>query len=296
MKKKILLLALILGVSVVAGIAQSAPEKVVIFAVLRDGTMLEPIGYLVDKKVEEAIDGGGEAEVLGLFHRRYFKPKVSYQLVFGGAKAGLATVKSSDPNQECARHTAQSMVTSTRAKLKGNVMALAVSSSFKLSGSGTRRAPSAHERAEIESLVRAELLKNKVPAAVSRKLRYHNLTAVDVNGDEVVEFVGSYWVQPTLKTRSLLFFIAESDGVNYRLTFTDFGTIKEEETMANDITIIDSGIGHELLLDILDIDADGTAEIFTYDASFEGAGFNVYRRTGGKWTRVYEGSNYRCAA
>lgn len=295
--KTIILLLLVLAA---AGLANAQPAKEatkpVIFAVLNDGTTLEPIGYLVDKKIEDAIDGGGEQDVLSLFHRRYFKPKTSHQLVFGGAASGLVSIKRSDPNEECARHTAQVMVTSTRARLKGNVMALAVSSSVKVSGSGTRRAPTPAERSEIEALVRTELAKNKVPAAAARKLHYQNLTALDVNADDDVEFVGSYWVQPTAKTRSLLFLIAEKkiDG-RYEIKFCDFGSIKEEDTMSSDITAVDSGVGHELLLDVLDIDDDGMSEIFTYTASFEGAGFNVYRREKGKWTRIYEGANYRCA-
>src|SRR5215207_7528604 len=179
--KIIFLLIALASFAGLAGAQTKQAEKPIIFAVLNDGTTLEPIGYLVDKKIEDAIDGGGEPDVLGLFHRRYFKPRTSYQLVFGGANAGLAAVKSSDPNEECARHTAKAMVSSTRAKLKGNVMALAVSSSLKLPGDGTRRTPTPAERTGIESLVRAELVKNKVAPAVARKLRYQNLTAIDVD-------------------------------------------------------------------------------------------------------------------
>jgi hypothetical protein len=53
-------------------------------------------------------------------------------------------------------------------------------------------------------------------------------------------------------------------------------------------------VHHERLLDVLDIDNDGTAEVFTYIQSFEGAGFNAYRRSGGKWTKIYDGANYHC--
>ena len=283
-------------ISVYAQRPTVTPDRHIIFAVLNNGSTLEPIGYLEDKKLDDAIDGASEADVLASFHKRYFKPKTSYQLIFGGANAGLAAVKSSDPNQECERHTARAVVSSTKARLKGNVMALAVSSTYKPAGSGTRRPPTPLERTEIESLVRAELVKNKVAAAVARKLRYQNLTAIDVDKDDDVEFIGSYWVQPTLKTRSLLFFIAEKgiDG-RYKLVTKEFASMKEEDTMSNDITAVDTGIGHELLLDTLDIDGDGTSEIFTYQASFEGAGFNVYRRERGNWTRIFETSNYRCA-
>lgn len=279
----------------VVGQMPNATDKQIIFAVLHDGRTLEPVAFIADKKLESAFDGATESELLAGFHRRYFKSKTSYQLVFGGAKAGTAVVKSSDPEAECSRHTAESTITTTRTTLKGNVMALAVSSSIKLAGSGVRRMPTAAERLQIESLVRAELMKQKISAAVVRKLRYQNLTAVDVDGDDVVEFVGSYWVQPTLKSRALLFFIADkaSDG-KYKFGFSEFGRVTEEETMSSDITTVDAGVGHEVLLDLLDYDGDGTSEIITYDPGFEGAGFNAYRRENGKWIRTYEGGNYRC--
>lgn len=294
MKNLILFVAAVF-VCNVTSLAQ-APAKAVVFAVLDNGATLEPIGYLENRKLESAIDGGQELEVLQDFHRRYFKPRTTYQLVFGGSKAGTVTVKSADPSSECARHTAEVTVTSQRARLRGNVMALAVSNSLKLSGNGVRRTPTAAERAEIEALVRADLSKKGVKAAVLKKLQYQNLTAIDADGDGVVEFVGSYWVAPTAKSRSLLFFIADKNSTGkYAMSVTDHKALTEDETMSSDITTVDSGVGHELLLDLFDVDNDGKSEVFTYSQSFEGAGFNVYRKEGGKWTKVHDSANYRCA-
>lgn len=297
MKKLLISVALVCVIPATAFFQRVAePSKTVIFAVLNNGSTLEPIAYLEDKKLESAIDGAQEADVLADFHRRYFKPRASYQLIFGGAKAGTIAIKSSDPSSECARHTAEVTVSSTRARLKGNVMGLAASNSLKVAGSGIRRMPTLAERREIEALVRAEFGKQKIKSAALRKLNYQNLTAIDVDADDVVEFVGSYWVAPTAKSRALVFFIAERNANGeYKLEVTDHKSVTENETMSSDITTVDSGVGHELLLDLLDIDGDGTGEIFTYSPSFEGAGFNVYRKTDGKWTRIHEAANYRCA-
>ena len=294
MKAAIALLLAVLS-STICFPQQATPNpKSVIFALLHSGSTLEPIAYFDGEELTGALDGAQEPDVLTTFHGRYFKPKTPYQLVFGGANAGTVTVKSSDPNLECERHTAKAIVASSPVKFRGSIMALATSSAIKATGSVVRRAPTPLERSEIEELVREELVKNKVSPAVSRKLRSRNLTAVDVDKDDIVEFVGSYWVQPTPKSRSLLFFIAEKDSTEYRIVLSNFGTVKEEDTMSNDITSVDTGVGHELLLDVLDYDENGTAEIFTYEASFEGAGFNVYGRQGGKWKLVFETVNYRC--
>jgi hypothetical protein len=51
---------------------------------------------------------------------------------------------------------------------------------------------------------------------------------------------------------------------------------------------------HELLLDVYDYDGDGKNEIFTYEQSFEGAGFTAYKKSGSKWTKAIEVANYHC--
>jgi hypothetical protein len=296
--KLTLLLILLCWVAAQQAPAQNAAarqaSKPVIFAVLNDGKMLEPIAYWSDKKLESAIDGAAEQDVLAQFHKSYFKPKAAYQLIFGGLKAGTATVVSSDPGSECVRHTAVASVTTTKTPLKGNVMALAVPTGFKTVGNGTRRLPTAAERKEMDALVRAEMQRRKVIGAATKPLKYKNLTAVDVDADGVAEFVGSYWIEPTAKSRALLFFIATKSGDGrYTLAISELDAIKEADTMSNDITSVDTGVGHELLIDLLDIDSDGVNEIFTYVASFEGAGFHVYKRSP-SWSRVYEGMSYRC--
>lgn len=92
-----------------------------------------------------------------------------------------------------------------------------------------------------------------------------------------------------------MFFIADkNNGGKYSLGFSELENIKEEDLMDDDISIIDRGVYHELLLDIFDYDGDGVSEVFTFTAGFEGAGFNAYRRHDGKWVRVFEGSNYHC--
>ena len=181
MKPVIALLLLALSSGVVFPQQSKAEEKVILFAVLNAGGTLEPIAFLKDGEFKDSIDGAQEPDVLKAFHERYFKPKTAYQLVFGGANAGTVTVKSSDPNSECERHTAHAIVSSTRAKMSATVMGLAVSPAFKVEGSGTRRAATALEKTEIESLVREEFAKNKVSGAALKKLRSRNLTAVDVN-------------------------------------------------------------------------------------------------------------------
>ncbi|CAN5579787.1 hypothetical protein BH24ACI3_BH24ACI3_09600 [soil metagenome] len=264
----------------------------IIFAVLNDGERIEPIAYISGGKLSEPVNGSDERSLVTAFNNTYYGPKAIYRLIFGGANAGTVAVLESFADADCAPNTAKVSVTSTNTKLKGMLMGLATNAPAKLKGSGVRRSPTWPERNEIDALVRAEFGKNSVPVT---KLDYHNLTALDVNGDKKAELVGSFWVENLPKERVLLFFIAEkgADG-KYALTHTDLRVIKEDEVMSGEIAALDSGIYHELLLDVFDYDGDGQSEIFTYVQAFEGAGFNVYKKNAGKWEKVFEGSNYHC--
>lgn len=268
--------------------------KPIVFAVLNDGGWVEPIGVIDKGELVPASDGGDESAKLLNFAKTYYKPKTAYKLVFGGVDAGTVTVKSYDPNSECAKNMAQVTVVAAKAKLKGMVMGLATSAPVS-KGTGVRRLPTPAERAEAEALVRAEFVKQKVATGAAKNLKYHNLTALDVDADGKAELVGSFWVETAPTERALLFFIAEKGASGkYGFGLSEFRTIKQDEVMSGDIKNVDEGIYHELLLDALAYDGDTTAEIFTYVQSFEGAGFNAYSRREGKWVKAFEGSNYHC--
>ncbi len=270
-------------------------KKPIIFAVLNDGKTLEPIAFVQKGKLAPTVDGGSEAKTIAAFNRTYYKPKGIYRLIFGGANAGTATVVSSDSKMECSANMAQVTTKTTKTKLGGFVMALATDTPTKKIASGLRRKPTAAERAEIESLVRAELTNQKVAAGNLKNLRYHNLTALDADNDKKAELVGSFWVETGATERALLFFIAEKNANGkYEFGFSEFRIIKQEEVMSGEIKSVDEGVYHELLLDVFDYDDDGVSEVFTYIQSFEGAGFNAYKRENGKWVMAFEGSNYHC--
>lgn len=268
--------------------------KPIIFAVLNDGGSIEPIGLIDKGELVEASNGSDEAAKLMTFSKTYYKPKSVYKLVFGGVDAGTVSVVSADPKAECSTNTAKVTVISSNAKLKGNVMGLATNTPVN-KGTSSRRLPTAAERAEIESLVRAEFIKNKVSAANAKNLKYQNLTALDVDADGKAEMIGSFWVETSKTERALLFFIAEKGGNSkYKFGYSEFRTIKQDDVMSGEISSVDQGVYQELLLDAIEYDGDKTAEIFTYVQSFEGAGFNAYSRRAGKWVKAFEGSNYHC--
>lgn len=268
-------------------------RKQIIFAVLNDGRALEPVVQVEKGKIielESSEETGWKA-----FTKTYYKPKTAYNLIFGGAVSGKVTVVKSAPESDCAQNMAEATTVSSKTRLKGLLMGLATDVPVKKGASGTRRTPLISERLEIEKLVRDEMAKQGVSAANLKGFRYHNLTALDVNNDKTIEFVGSYWLPTTKTDRAMMFFIVEksADG-KYALAYSDFKRLSQDDVMSGNIGDVDEGMLNELLLDVFDVDGDGTAEVFTIGMAFEGNNFYIYKRDGGKWTRVKEIYNYHC--
>jgi hypothetical protein len=279
-----------------SAVAAKTKAKPIVFAVINDGQTIEPLALIDKGALAETTGGDSEEKALANFVKTYYQPKTTYRLIFGGADVGAVTVKSSNAKADCSKNMAQVTAQSGRAKLKGFVMALATNAPVDKTASGVRRLPTAAERAEIESLVRAEFTKQNISASNLKNLKYHNLTALDVDNDKRAEMVGTFWVETAPTERALLFFIADK-GANekYAFGYSEFKSVKQDNVMSEDIKNVDDGISHERLLDALEYNGDTTAEIFTYVQSFEGSSFNAYSRKDGKWMKAFEGSNYHCA-
>lgn len=294
MKKLLIILTILFCAS--AMFAQKKDTKKTIFAVVNDGKQIEPIAFIENGELK-AIEGeGADEKDTALFVKNHYKPKTKYNLIFGGANAGTVTITKDLAKTDCAANQAEISIQSKAVKPKGFVMALATSATAKKTLKGTRKLPTAAERTKIENLVMAEMLKKNIPIKKTNELRYHNLTKVDVDNDGNPEFVGSYWYNTGDKIRSLMFFIAEkSKNGAITIPFSNFDEYKEADVMNKDIKTLDTGVYHELLIDLFDVDGDGTAEIFTSIQGFEGSSFNTYKKSGGTWTKSFETSNYHCA-
>lgn len=300
MKAKLSLITGIVLLSILTVNAQKARakpkaiSKQMIFAVIDDGKRIEPIAYVDKGKLSAPPTGEDTAAVLESFGKTYYKPKASYSIIFGGAPDGRLLIDKSSEG-ECAGNSAEVSSTPSKAMLKGFVMALATNAPVKAPTAGFRRRPTTAERSEIEGLVRAEFAKQNTPAESLKTLRFHNLTALDLDRDGKAEMVGSYWGAPKTDERRMLFFIAEKAASGkYQITHGEYNAFTPDKVMSGEIKDLDEGIYHTLLLDVFDYDSDGVGEIFTTSQAFEGRNFAVYRRESGKWNKTFEGYNYRC--
>ncbi|MGB7208076.1 MAG: hypothetical protein WBD27_05390 [Pyrinomonadaceae bacterium] len=277
-----------------ARLKPAAKVRPIIFAVIFDGKTIEPIAYIEKGKLTQPPGGDEESQKLKNFAGTYYKPKTTYNLIFGGVIDGTVVVVKSSIG-ECSGNSAEITARPLRAKLKGFVMALATNAPLKTKVPGVRRLPTVDERNQAEKLVRAEFTRQNVSAASLKQLRYHNLTAIDVDRDGKTELIGSYWVSQKPTERSTLFFIAKQNAEgSYSFELSEFKNYTPDEIMSGDPKDLDDGIYHELFLDYFDYNGDGVAEIFTTTQAFEGRNFSIYRRESGKWVKDHESYNYRC--
>ncbi len=291
---KFIITALFVLSLTVGGFAQRKSLPV-IFAVVDDGKTIEPIGYVKDKKLFKTVDGASSEKDLRNFSRSYFRAKSKYKLIFAGKNSGVVTVKKNDYTSECAKNLAEISLGATKTKLSGFVMGLATDMRSKETASGIRRLPNFEERAEFEKIVREEFVRQNISDSTAKDLKYHNLTAIDVDDTGIAELVGTFWVNTSATERALLFMIVDKEkSGTYTKTYSDYRLVKQDDVMNKEIKTLDDGIYHELLLDSFDYDGDGVSEIFTMIQGFEGNSFNVYQRQSGKWVKAFENSNYRC--
>ncbi len=272
-------------------VKKQTPAKVV-FAVINNGVMIEPVARMEDGKLLSALSDEETGMKMPAFAEQYYKPGTIYKLIGGGKPAGKVTVVKNDPEADCASIMAEVKTSSSVLKFNGFEMALATDISSSKPASGLRRTATAAEKAAIEKLVRAAFNRKII---LTKDLKAMKLTVLDVDNDKIPEIVGTYRCTPRLNERAVLFFIAakKKSGV-YALQYSDINEYREDELMSQDITSIDDGVYSEMLLDILDTDNNGVSNIFTMTLSFEGAGFNIYHRKGSQWEKLLEVSNYHC--
>jgi hypothetical protein len=272
--------------------AENTEKGKVVFAVIDDGTIIEPVAIIAGGMLVPAIGGEPGSMELPAFASMYYSPETTYTLITGGKANGKVTVVSNDPGAECAAAMAAVTTTSAKIKLKGHAYALATNIRSGKPASGIRRAATPAEKAAIDKLVAAEFRKNKSAVKLLKAVR---LTVLDTDNDKVNEIVGTYTVAPAAKERGLLFFIATKTKTGgYSISFSEYNAVKQDEVMSGDIKDVDGGVYQEMLLDVLDTDNSGASKIFTMKLSFEGVGFHIYKRNGGKWEQETEVSNYHC--
>ena len=281
--------------------AAAAAKPDLIFAVTRRADAVfefEPIASYGRGVFKGSISGESSAAELTRFANSYYKAGQRYRLIWGGAEAGTVVAKESQKASECSKAAATADV-QTSVQLGGNRMALATNSATLGLPKPSRRAPTDAERAGAREHVERIFREKGVPAAALAALQTINLTATDLNADGAAELIGTYMIKRGTKEIFLdqLFLIAEPSGNAFKVAVANYEQLKgdafdDPESLQS---VGQSAFLTEILIDQLDVDRDGTGEVFTISYSQEGTHYSIYKKGAKGWTRVQEFHNYRCA-
>ncbi|HKP73724.1 MAG TPA: hypothetical protein VJT82_12350 [Pyrinomonadaceae bacterium] len=272
-----------------------------IFAVTRRPDAVfefEPIAVFRRGAFIESITGGSSAAELARFGNSYYKAGQRYRLIWGGAEAGTVVAKESQKATECSKAAATADV-QTSVQLGGNRMALATNSATLGLAKPSRRAPTDAERAGVREHVERIFREKGVPKDALAALQTINLTALDLDGDGAAELIGTYMIRRGTDKIFIdqLFLLAEPSGNAFKVAVANYEQMTGEDF--NDIESLQS-VGQsafltEVLIDQLDVDKDGTGEVFTVNYTFEGTHYSIYKKGAKGWARLKEFYNYRCA-
>ena len=282
--------------------ASSAAPDPVIFAVTRrpDATFeFEPITIYRRGTFTGSVTGESTPAELTRFANNYYRAGQRYRLIWGGAEAGTVTAKQSQKATDCSKAAATADV-QTSVQLGGNRMALATNSTALGLAKSSRRAPTDEERALVKTQVERIFREKGVPAGALDKLQTINLTATDLNKDGAAELIGTYMIRrgETQILIDQLFVLAEPvAGGAFKIGVARHGQMKGEDFSDPESleSVGQSAFQTEILIDQLDVDRDGTSEVFTISYSFEGTNYTIYKRGAKGWSAVREFNNYRCA-
>jgi hypothetical protein len=260
--------------------AQKKPQMqtvagTVIFAVNKyeDSVTLDPIVIFNKGQYIDPLPDENEAFVKQVA-TKFLRAGQKHRVIFGGAEAGTVTVKERFES-EIGLTTSATLQSSI--KLSDEVKALATSSDALGGKQNSRRAPTPEERAAMMNLMSESYKQKKVQASAIAKVQVNNITAIDVDADGQAELIGSFEISDQNQNSQNLFLIAEMKSNQYQSGLTWYKSGGESDSEVR------------RLIDVLDLDGDGLAEVFAMSSYYESTDFTIYKKVKGVWRSVYQG-------
>jgi hypothetical protein len=267
-------LALLLIVSLAAA---QARKTTMVFAISAEsGTGSMDAVVMIDGKQLQVPFSDEQKDRQKRIAEEYFAAGRKYRLIFGGGEAGSVTVKKW--SEGCNSVHAEVMP-STSVHLGGEVRALATNSDSLGKPASARRAPTETERAAVMTLVKSIYKQNRTPANLISAIKVTNLTATDLDGDGKYELIGSFTSAAKNKFERDLFLIARSQDAAMRADLAKFQAYQPPP----------EGFLHSIdFLDQLDLDGNGTGEVFVVQGGFDGYAYLIFKKVAGRWRQVYD--------
>jgi hypothetical protein len=270
-----------------------------LFAVSQNqrGVFLDPIVLIQNGRFTSPPTGDATTAELTKFANTYYRAEQKYRLLFGGGEAGNVTVKQWNLRKECSRTQASAQIDSS-AKISGKVMGLATNSTGLGKRERSRRFPTEKEKDAIFALAEKNYRQKGVTESELKDLKRINITATDLNSDGKAEIIGTFMVKKAKAARvaHILFLITEPQGKTYKVGASQYGQITARDVGGADkLDELGESALAEILVDQIDLDKDGTAEVIIADLTAEGVAYKIFKKQKNLWRKAYEFYNLRCA-
>ena len=242
---------------------------------------LDPIGFVAPDSLRTPPPGDTDS-ASNQFRREQLRPGRRHPLWIAGAAAGWATtVAEEEPG--CLGLAAEARLDPAVPTPVGEWRALA-GPLPRASRSAVRRAPTAAERAAIDTLAMRELSARGVPAA---ELASGEATVAAVRYPGLApDVLVASWFLPVEgdsigRSRALLL-VAEPARGRYRRAWTWWNDGSEADVVRSDF------------LDALDVDGDGAPELVFHSQYYESWDYHLLARRAQGWVETYRGGGGGC--
>ena len=246
-----------------------------LFAVDRKGT-LEPVAIVQNGHLSEPPHPSpdGDSQDVLKFADTYFASGRSYHLLFGGADGGTARVV--ERKDSGTTLSAQAELHAT-APIRGRIQALATDADNLARPSRSRRPASKEERDAALKVATDSFRTHGIPQEELGNVAVVNLTATNLDGGPNDELIGTFHVAVG-ELDHTLFCILEKKGDSYDAPVSEFHAAQDPGGADRQ---------EEVLVDRVDIDGDGTAEVVTVVRGSESSGYRIYSKKNGHWQPIY---------
>lgn len=281
--------------------ANVASEAVVVYAVSTgaDSTFaaeatMEPIVVMKGGKLSDPMPKVGETasadqydQTLGKAYDQFFIPDANYSLLHNGQPSGTITVTPKAADESA---TTTGLVGKIKIKATTLNYGFALASNKEVFKAHNRKARvlTTAERAALLAHAKPVFAQNGFSGALLDSIDTQALQAYDLDGSGKITVVGDFILEHRISpeegdpypVKELLFIVAEKQGEAFSVQISEFGG-GSNSTDPNAVALE--------LIDVLDMDQDGTDELFVRRNGLEQYDYAIYKRQSGAWQVVYTG-------